>query len=83
MQRISQAAFGQFVQIACREEEKEENNGNCKALCVTRKRNKQLNISVWHLNVLDFQEFEYFPLFIFFFLNFADIARYPIIQKII
>ena len=29
-------SFGQFVQISCREK-KEENNGNCKAFCVTRK----------------------------------------------
>ena len=33
-----------------------------------------LNISVWHLNVYDFQQFGYFLLFIIFFLNYADIA---------
>ena len=32
--------FGQFVQISCRKKEKEENNGNHKAFCVTHKRNK-------------------------------------------
>ena len=30
--------FRQFIQICCREKEKEENRGNCKAFCVTRKR---------------------------------------------
>ena len=30
--------FGQSLQICCREKEKEENNGNCKAFCVTHKR---------------------------------------------
>ena len=35
--------FGQSVQICCREKEKEENNDNCKAFCVTRKRKKLIN----------------------------------------
>ena len=33
--------FGQSVQICCGEKEKEENNGNCKVFCVTRKLNKK------------------------------------------
>ena len=36
--------FGQSVQICCRE--KEENNSNCKAFCVTRKRKKKSSIRV-------------------------------------
>ena len=31
--------FHQSVQNCCREEQREENNGNCKAFCVIRKRN--------------------------------------------
>ena len=38
--------FGQSVQICCREKEKEENNSNCKAFCVTRKRKKKSSIRV-------------------------------------
>ena len=38
--------FGQSVQMCCREKEKEENNGNCKAFCVTRKRKKKSSIRV-------------------------------------
>ena len=34
--------FCQSVQIFCREEQKEENNGNCKAFCITRKRSDKL-----------------------------------------
>ena len=33
--------FCQSVQICFREEQREENNGNCKAFCVTRKRNNK------------------------------------------
>ena len=36
----STSNFRQSVQICCREAQKEENNGNCQAFCVTRKRNK-------------------------------------------
>ena len=36
----STSNFRQFVQICCREKEREENNGNCKAFCFTRKRSK-------------------------------------------
>ena len=38
----STSSFSQSVQIFCREEQKEENNGDCKAFCVTRKRSNQL-----------------------------------------
>ena len=34
--------FRQSVQICCREKEKEENDGNCKAFCVTRKHNNTI-----------------------------------------
>ena len=36
----STSNFCQSVQICCREKGKEENNGNCKAFCVTHKCNK-------------------------------------------
>ena len=36
----STSNFRQSVQICCREEQREENNGNCKAFCVIRKRKK-------------------------------------------
>ena len=32
----STSSFCQSVKICCREEQREENNGNCKAFCVTR-----------------------------------------------
>ena len=35
----------QTVQICCGENEREKNDDNCKAFCVTRKRKKQLNES--------------------------------------
>ena len=40
MKNIWQATFCQSVQIFCREKEKEQNNGNCKAFCVKHKRKK-------------------------------------------
>ena len=36
--------FCQSVQTWCRKEEREENNGNCKTFCVTRKRNKIITL---------------------------------------
>ena len=38
--------YRQSVQISCRDEEKEENKGNCKAFCVTRKLNKIGNVNI-------------------------------------
>ena len=38
----STSNFRQSVQICCREEQKEENNGNWKAFGVTRKRKKRV-----------------------------------------
>ena len=34
-----------------------------------------------NISVSDFQQFGYYPLFIIFFLNCADIAKDPIIEK--
>ena len=38
--KISTSSFCQSFQICCREDQKEGKNGNCKAFCVIRKRNK-------------------------------------------
>ena len=42
-----------------------------------------LNISIRHFNVSNFQQFWYFPLSIIFSLNCTEIAKDPIIRKII
>ena len=47
--------FCQSVQICRGEKEREENNGNCKAFCVIRKRNKcllQIKISLQNLDIV-------------------------------
>ena len=41
--------FCQFIQICCREKEKEENKGNCKAFSVTRKRKNTVNTKICFL----------------------------------
>ena len=38
-------------------------------------------LNVWHLKVSSFPQFVYFPIFIIFFLNCADIAEDSIIKK--
>ena len=43
----SESSFRQSVHICCSEEQKEENDGNCKAFCVTRKPKKQNQVQFW------------------------------------
>ena len=38
--------FDQSIQVWCREKEKEENNENCQAFCVIRKRNRNYNYEI-------------------------------------
>ena len=42
--------FGQSVQICCREKEKEENNGNCKAFSVIHKHKKSIETKLRYNN---------------------------------
>ena len=54
----STSNFRQSVKICCREKEKEENNGNCKAFCVTRKRKETMKIAVNFTNQIGRNQFK-------------------------